>query len=236
VIKSWQRVEDLPRSLAVFETVFWEPEDTHSLRKMLSNRASVRGKRVLEIGTGTGLLSLCCLRAGAAKVVATDINPAAVANAVYNARLLGLSDRLEVRQVPLDRPQAFSVIGQSEHFDLIITNPPWENDRPESIDKYAYFDLDFQLLNSLLEELEDHLRPGGTALVAYGSCDAICTLQRLAPQFGLQTKVWDRRSLQELPSVFLPGMLIEIVPEPKSPKRSLTSTVTHLPRTGVSRR
>ena len=221
VIRSWQRVEGLPKPIAVFDTVFWEPEDTASLRKMLASRSSLRGKRVLEIGTGTGLLSLCCLQAGATEVVATEINPAAVSNAVHNARLLGLADRLEVRRVPLHRPGAFSVVGRSEKFDLIVSNPPWENGRPQSIDKYAHFDPGFQLLHSLLEGLEEHLNPGGVAVVAYGSVDAISTLERLAPQFGLQARAWDRRSLQGLPSVFLPGMLIEIAPVGSEPLNHL---------------
>jgi methylase of polypeptide subunit release factors len=169
-------------------------------------------------------LALCCLKAGATKVVATDINPAAVSNALYNARLLGLTNRLDVRQVPLHRPEAFSVVGPSEKFDLILSNPPWENGRPESLDKYAYFDPDFQLLHSLLEGLEDHLSPGGVAVVSYGSVDAIRTLQRLAPQFELEARAWDRRSLQGLPGVFLPGMLIEIVPHAPAPNTRRLST------------
>jgi SAM-dependent methyltransferase len=216
-IKRWEQVDGLPRSIAVFDSVFWEPEDTSSLRARIANPGTVRGKTVLEIGTGTGLLSLCCLQAGAKKVVATDVNPAALSNAVYNARLLRVADRLEVRLVPLHRPEAYSVVGESETFDLIISNPPWENGRPQSIDKYAYFDPDFQLLHSLLEGLEDHLTPGGVAVVSYGSIDAIRTLHRLAPQFGLEARAWDRRSLQGLPGVFLPGMLIEIVPHAPAP-------------------
>jgi release factor glutamine methyltransferase len=199
-INRWERVEGLPRPIAVFDTVFWEPEDTRRLRAVISNTGAVRGKTVLEI------------------------NPAAVSNAIYNARLLGLADRLEVRLVPPHRPEAYSVVGESEKFDLIISNPPWENARPESIDKYAYFDPDFQLLHSLLAGLEDHLNPAGVAVVSYGSVDAIRTLQRLAPQFGLETRAWDRRSLQGVPGVFLPGMLIEIVPQPTSPAGPLPST------------
>ena len=44
--------------------------------------------RYLEIGTGTGILGILCLQNGADEVVATDINPAAVANARYNAAML----------------------------------------------------------------------------------------------------------------------------------------------------
>jgi hypothetical protein len=56
-------------------------------------------------------------------------------------------------------------------------------------------------------------------LEAY-SVDAIATLNRLAPQFGLHARPWDRRSLQGLPGIFLPGMLIEILPHAPAPTAS----------------
>src|SRR5690349_21076477 len=43
------------------------------------------GKRVADVGTGTGILALAAARAGAAQVVALDINPAAVGVAQQNA-------------------------------------------------------------------------------------------------------------------------------------------------------
>src|ERR1700682_1298089 len=41
----------------------------------------LRGKRVIDIGTGTGILALAAARAGAAHVVAADIKPHAALNA-----------------------------------------------------------------------------------------------------------------------------------------------------------
>lgn len=205
-----ERVDELPQPVAVFETVFWEPRDTTSLRARISGSSEVKGKTVLEIGTGSGLLSLCCLNAGASKVVATDVNPAALANALYNAANMGFADRLELRRVPLDKAGAFSVIGDSEKFDFIISNPPWEEGTPDKIDGYAYYDPGFRLLQSLLAGLDDHLEPGGKALLAYGAGEAIKTILRLAPQHALDAKVLDQQNLDALPDVFLPGMLLEV--------------------------
>jgi methylase of polypeptide subunit release factors len=171
LIQAWQHVEDFPPIGP--RSVFWEPRDTESLRKLIRDTALVHDKTVLEIGTGTGLVALCCLQAGARRVVATDVNAAAIASARYNAQSLELADRLETRLVPLDRPTAFSVIGDEERFDLIISNPPWENRRPNGIDEFALYDEDFRLLESLLHDLPRHLLPGGKALLAYGSVDAI---------------------------------------------------------------
>ena len=212
-VKHWHRIEDFPdQQIAQFETVFWEPRDTESLRQLIRDTSLVQNKTVLEIGTGTGLISLCCLRAGASRVVATDINPAAIANVRFNVEQLQLDERLELRTVPLDDPGAFSIVGETEQFDLIISNPPWENQRPQSIDQYALYDEDFALMRSLLAGLKEHLAPGGKALLAYGCVDAIKTLCRLAPEYKLQVRQLDDRHLDDLSEVFLPGMLIQVKP------------------------
>jgi predicted RNA methylase len=211
-LEAYRWVEDLPRDLAQFKTVFWDPRDTESLRQLIRETALVRGKTILEIGAGTGLLSLCCLRAGAARVIATDVNPAAIANTEYNANTLDLADRLETRLVPLDRAEAYSVIRPAERFDLIISNPPWENQTPGRINDYALYDEGFRLMRSLLAGLAGHLKPGGRAFLAYGCVDAIHTLQRLAPEFDLTIRTHDDRTLNDLPEVFLPGMLLEVAP------------------------
>ncbi|MCA9000119.1 MAG: hypothetical protein KDA80_24185, partial [Planctomycetaceae bacterium] len=146
-------------------------------------------------------------------VVATDVNPQAVANARFNASRLEFIGRLDVRQVPLDKSGAFSVIKDGETFDLIISNPPWVNQAPESIDEYALYDANFDLMRSLFEGIDDHLNPGGTVLLAYGCVDAIRTLERFAEEFGYEFLKRDDRELDGLPEEFLPGMLIEIRPK-----------------------
>ena len=211
-LKERHSVEGLPGTIAQFDSVFWEPDDTNSARELIRTTDLVQGKTVLEIGTGTGLLSLCCLQAGARRVVATDINPAAIANATYNADSLGFSDRLELRLVPEENFGAFVVIGDDEQFDLIVSNPPWEDQQPQSFADYALYDEGFDLLRSLLAGLDQHLAPGGKALLMYGCVSAIKKLQLAAPQYGLDVRLLDDRNLDELPEVFLPGMMLEVVP------------------------
>lgn len=209
-IKDWKSVEDFEQNLAVFETVFWDPRDTTSLRELIRQPGVIAGKDVLEIGTGSGLLALCCIRAGAKKVVATDVNTAAIANAIYNAEHLELADRLEARLVQLDESSAFSVIKPEEKFELIVSNPPWVNREPQSIDEYALYDANFELMKSLFEGLRDHLKPGGRVLLAYGCVDAIRTLEKLASEHEFGFIIRDTRNLADLPEEFLPGMLVEI--------------------------
>ena len=209
---NWGEVEDLPRTVALLESVFWEPDDTISLRKLIRETQVVEDKTVLEIGTGSGLLSLCSLQYGAANVIATDVNPAAVANARYNAERMGLAERFEVRRVPLSDRGAFTVIEQGEAFDVIISNPPWVDQTPAAIDEFALYDEGFYLMRSLLEGLREHLNPGGTALLAYGSVSGIRALLRMSSEMKLKAEILDERDLDELEEEFLPGMLIEVKP------------------------
>ncbi len=206
-VKAWRFLPDLPAELAQFETVFWEPTDTTSLREWLHQSTRVRGASVLEIGTGTGLIALVCRKLGAARVVATDINPAAVACGRYNADRLGL-DEVEFRQVESDQPGAFAVVDPRERFDLIISNPPWEDAPVEEVAAHAFYDPDFALLDSLLADAGKHLQPDGYLLLAYGAKTAILRIQTRAPALGWKVKIVDERNLDELPEVFLPGMLL----------------------------
>jgi SAM-dependent methyltransferase len=212
------RVAELPFDIVAFDTVFWEPRDTASLRKLIHETDLVRDRTVLEIGTGSGLVALCCLHAKARRVVATDVNPNAIDNARYNAEMLRLLDRLETRRVPLGDSSAFAVLQPGERFDLIISNPPWEDQQPESIDEYALYDTGFHLLDSLLSQLEDRLNPGGKALLAYGNVTAIRKAIELAPTHGLRVQVLDDRDVNELSENFLPGMLLEVTPGAASPR------------------
>ena len=209
-IVRWVSVEQLPAPIAVMDSVFWEPDDTTSLRKKIMTAPIVRGASVLEIGTGSGIVALCCLQAGAARVIATDLNPAAVANVRENAGLLKFPERLEARLVPRRAPGAWTVIAAEERFDLIISNPPWENVQPSSVEQFALYDPEFQLLHSLLGGARERLKPGGRMWLAYGCVTAIRTIQQTADRLKLNCQLLDERDLDALPELFLPGMLIEI--------------------------
>jgi len=212
-VESWQRVEDFEKELVLFESVFWEPTDTTSLRKLIRETSLVKGKTVFEIGTGSGLVSLVCLKAGATRVVASDINPNAVRNAVHNAQRLGLLDKFEVRRVSRRSPGAWTVLREDEKFDLIISNPPWEDSVPDQVKDFALYDPGFGLLTSLLSGAKERLKPGGRMLLAYGCVTAIRKIEELAPKHGFTVKRLDDRQLEGMDEVFLPGMLLELTPE-----------------------
>lgn len=71
---------------------------THETTQMMVAHllhSELHGKRVLDCGCGTGILSIAASKAGAADVVAYDIDEWSVENTVHNAQLNG-ADNIEV--------------------------------------------------------------------------------------------------------------------------------------------
>ncbi|MEV0950930.1 class I SAM-dependent methyltransferase [Promicromonospora sp. NPDC050249] len=123
-----------------------------------------------DLGTGTGVLAALLARRGARTVVATDINPRAVACARSNVRRLGLADRVQVVEADL---------WPSGRADLIVCNPPWLPARPTSALELGIYDAGSDLLHRFLDGLTEHLAPGGEGWLV---------LSDLAEHLGLRTR------------------------------------------------
>ena len=70
------------------------------------------------------------------------------------------------------------------------------------------------LLDSLVKGAHERLRPEGRMWLAYGCVSAIRRIEMLAQKERLLFVQLDRRSLDELPEIFLPGMLLELTVPP----------------------
>lgn len=60
-------------------------------RHILGHEAAVRGRRVLDLGTGSGLVGIAAAKAGARHVLASDSDPDALAAMSVNAALNGVA-------------------------------------------------------------------------------------------------------------------------------------------------
>jgi predicted nicotinamide N-methyase len=83
-------------------------------RYVLDNPAMVRGKRVLDIGAGSGLVGLAAARAGAADVLAADIDSFACAAIRLNALANPWANASAIRVTQQD------LIGTSGSWDVIL--------------------------------------------------------------------------------------------------------------------
>ena len=123
-----------------------------------------------DIGTGTGVLAAVLARRGIERVVATDLDPRALACARQNLRQLGLSERVEVVQADLF-PEGRAA--------LVICNPPWIPARPSSPMENGIYDPDSRMLRGFLAKLPAHLQPGGEGWLI---------ISDLAEHLGLRTR------------------------------------------------
>jgi SAM-dependent methyltransferase len=105
-----------------------------------------------DIGTGTGVIAAVLARRGVRRVVATDLDPRALACAAENIARLGLADRVE-----LVRADLFP----DGRAPLVVCNPPWLPARPSAPLERAIYDEDGRMLRGYLAALRDHLAPGG---------------------------------------------------------------------------
>ena len=77
--------------------------------------------RILDIGTGTGLIALMLAQRSNSIIDSIDIHPNAFAQASENIRLSPWADRVKVQEISL---QDFAV-KTIHRYDLIVSNPPY---------------------------------------------------------------------------------------------------------------
>lgn len=106
----------------------------------------------VDIGTGTGVIAALLAQRGVEKIIATDLDPRALACATDNLKRLGLAKRVELVSADLF-PEG--------HAPLIVCNPPWVPAKPTSPVEAAVFDPDNRMLKGFLNGLAEHLTPGG---------------------------------------------------------------------------
>lgn len=185
----WASVTGLPKKIALFRTQVFGPKEYLAFTASLRKHGGVEGATVLDIGAGSGVLGLLALAHGAAGVVATEINPMGVRNARHNARLLGQAARVDVRQVSLSKPGAYSVIRAKERFDLIVANPPTLDRRPRTMADRADFDPGYKFVKSIIRGAPAHLARGGRLWLLHNEPVGLKAIRALANELGLSSSI-----------------------------------------------
>lgn len=151
-----ERVGDFP--LLVLPGVL-NPKLTRSgdfFASQLQTDLVAQGADVLDMGTGSGVCAIAAARY-ARRVVAVDINPAAVRCARINVLMNALEDKIEVWQGDLFTPV------RSRRFDIVLFNPPFIRGIPRNDADRAWRSID--VAERFAAGLTEHLTPTGFALV-----------------------------------------------------------------------
>jgi SAM-dependent methyltransferase len=123
-----------------------------------------------DIGTGTGVLAAVLARRGVERVIATDLEPRALACARENIHQLGLANRIDVVEADLF-PEGRAAV--------VVCNPPWIPARPNSPMENGIYDPESRMLRGFLAKLPEHLAPDGEGWLI---------LSDLAEHLGLRTR------------------------------------------------
>lgn len=115
---SWERAESKPGDVVLTvdpENAFGsgDHETTRLVLRVLDERV-LGGERVLDVGCGSGVLSIAALRLGASSAMATDIDEDSVAVTARNAKLNGVSPELQASTQPLAEVEGV--------FDIVLAN------------------------------------------------------------------------------------------------------------------
>jgi release factor glutamine methyltransferase len=176
-------VSKIVRTIGPTPTNIYYPSDDSYLMLDALARLPLQGKKVLDIGTGSGILALFCASHGA-QVTASDIDVSALRQAQNAAEALGL--KLETTLSNM-----FSEV--HEQFDLVLFNPPYlpsSTIHDRTVDGGSGGTM---LSKRFLKELPRYLKRDGTALLLASSLNETASWPERYREF--QFSLVARRSL-----------------------------------------
>jgi len=150
--------------------------------KMLLNfvdTLNLKSKIFLELGAGTGIISILAAKKGAT-VYASDISSKAVENVKLNAAKNNV-------QINIFTSDLFKNIPDMQ-FDYIIINPPYYSKDPREEEEYAWFcGSNFEYFKSLFNSLSNYI---GRDSKAFMILSEVCDIQKIK-SIGMENEfVW----------------------------------------------
>ncbi|MEM2911155.1 MAG: class I SAM-dependent methyltransferase [Candidatus Bathyarchaeia archaeon] len=146
------------------------------------------GERVLDMGTGCGILGIIAAEK-ASKVLTVDINPHAVHCAKENAKLNGVAEKMFFVQGDL-----FTAIRTEEKFDLILFNAPYLPSEPYEGTTWlgrawAGGTNGRAIIDRFAHEVPKHLEKGDRVLLLQSTLANVNKTLKILEAEGLKTRI-----------------------------------------------
>jgi len=147
----------------------------------------IQNKRLLELGAGSGLISLTAAKAGA-KVIASDIS----ATAIEALRSNSLSNNLPIDIVKSDLFDAIPI----QNFDFIVINPPYYPKNPRNEFESAWYCGErFEYYHRLFPQLKKNISVNTiTLMILADGCD-IETIKSIGNENGMQLALYAQKKV-----------------------------------------
>ncbi len=159
------------------------------------------GEKFLEIGPGTGVVSIFVALNGASRVVSIDINSDAVRNTKKNVALNNVSKKVTVLKGDL-----YSPLKKDDKFDSIFWNVPFGYVKREKLSKLemAVFDTKYSAIKRFITGAKTHLKVGGKLLIGFSTTLGHYTLlKNILKENGYSIKLLAKiRSKEKYPVSF----------------------------------
>ena len=157
----------LGKEILIFPNVFAPATDT----KLLISSVTINPQEtVLETCAGTGVISLF-LANKAKKIVAVDINPAAIQNMNVNIQKHGLKN-MQALLADLFPPL--------EKFDVIVLNPPYTDKEAKDIVEKSMWDKEHGLIQRFFQQARNYLSPHGRIYCSWANFADFKFIEHLA--------------------------------------------------------
>jgi len=158
------------------------------LEFLAREKEKLRGKAFLELGAGSGLISLFAAKHGA-KVSASDISGAAVENVKANAE----ANKLDVEAIHSDLFEKIS----PRTFDYIVINPPYFKKDPANEAEHAWYcGAQLEYFQKLFRQLGAYMNGSGVCLMVLAdNCD-IAGIKLIASQNGFVLRLREEKKIR----------------------------------------
>lgn len=162
---------------------------TKVLLGYIEENLHLQNKSLLELGAGSGLISIFAAKKGAF-VTASDVSFTAIKNIRENAH----KNLVNLKIIHSD---LFDKIDADPAFDIIIINPPYYPENPVNEQELAWYcGKNFEYFKNLFRELELHIHKTTTVLMVLSQDCKINAIKKIAKLYGFrlnevqQKKTW----------------------------------------------
>jgi release factor glutamine methyltransferase len=151
----------------------------------------LRGKRVIDVGTGSGILAIAAAKAGAEHVVAVDINPNAALSVPENS-----ARNVSGPQVAAACMDLLAAVAPRPLFDVILSNPPKHTQEPRDLaDRGWHAGPNHRDIAALFEQARARLKPDGLLYVMLSTDSDLGLIESLIARAGFEARVAYKHSI-----------------------------------------
>ncbi len=147
-------------------------------------RVDLQNKSVLDMGCGTGVLGIHCIKAGIDQVIFSDVNEKAILNTRKNLKINNIRSRFEIINSDL-----FENIQGT--FDYIFANLPISNELFRSQVK----NTTQSIIDRFLVNCKNHLNSNGRVLLNWGSFEDVDYVIKCIKKNNLQFNIFEEKKL-----------------------------------------